>query len=221
MKDYPVRLTMGQTAFLVISLCLIGFLDFYLGARFGPELFWDVRIDRKSQSQLLPPEDEDAELQAILKEEGTQDISFHEELSKKNSKFEQEPVKLVEEAPPKKALPVVKKEEPKTEVKKTEPVKKEPAKTETKKTDVAKSADKKTTPAALVKVAPVKKPEPPKVVEKKPEPKPEPKPEESKTKGAPGEEHPAADPVGRSAPDTGGDRVADPIGKQIEGEIIW
>lgn len=85
MKNYPIRFTWGQSFFLVICLLVSGFLSFYLGARFGPEFFWNIRLDRLSRQALLPDEIPEAELEALLKEERSGSSSFHKILEEKNA----------------------------------------------------------------------------------------------------------------------------------------
>ncbi len=58
-------------------------LDFYLGARFGPEMFWGIDIKSGVRQSLLPDGVSDEELEALLKNE-SQQITFHEVLENKS-----------------------------------------------------------------------------------------------------------------------------------------
>ena len=85
MKEYPVRMTLGQVVFVTLCLGITGFITFYLGARFGPEVFWDIKLDRLSQESLLPTETSEQELALLLEEESLPEVTFHEELQKKGA----------------------------------------------------------------------------------------------------------------------------------------
>ncbi|MBI4411208.1 MAG: SPOR domain-containing protein [Deltaproteobacteria bacterium] len=74
-----MKFTIGQITFFVLCLLIAGFLDFYLGARFGPELFWGIRLDQLGRQSLLPEETSNAELEALLAEEAEK-TTFHEVL---------------------------------------------------------------------------------------------------------------------------------------------
>lgn len=77
-----MRLSIGQTFFLILCLVIVLGLDFYLGARFGPEMFWGIDIKKDSIQSLLPDGVSDQELEALLKSE-SQQITFHEVLENK------------------------------------------------------------------------------------------------------------------------------------------
>lgn len=83
MKDYPIRMTSGQTFFVTLCFLLVSFITFYLGARFGPEIFWNIQVDRINQETLLPSETSEQELALLLKEETVPAVTFHDELQKK------------------------------------------------------------------------------------------------------------------------------------------
>ncbi len=85
MKDYPVRMTIGQAVFVTLCLLVIGFITFYLGARFGPEVFWNIQVDRLAQESLLPSETSEEELLKLLNEESLPKVTFHEELQKNSA----------------------------------------------------------------------------------------------------------------------------------------
>ncbi|MBI2339824.1 MAG: SPOR domain-containing protein [Deltaproteobacteria bacterium] len=74
-----MKFTPGQITFLIFCLLAALFLDFYLGARFGPEFFWGISLDRLNRESLLPEEASTAELEALLAEE-TEKTTFHEVL---------------------------------------------------------------------------------------------------------------------------------------------
>lgn len=57
-----------------------GVLDFYLGARFGPELFWGIRLDQVGQSSLLPDELTEEELHSIIERQQAIPLTFHDAL---------------------------------------------------------------------------------------------------------------------------------------------
>ena len=61
-----MKFTIGQLTFFIICLLVAGFLDFYLGARFGPEIFWGIRVDRLDRERLLPSNPLSGELEALL-----------------------------------------------------------------------------------------------------------------------------------------------------------
>lgn len=83
MRNIFFQFTVGQMIFIILCLVAGGFVDFYLGARFGPEMLWGIRIDRLKQQPLLPPDVSDAELEAMLKEESSLPMTFEKELEKK------------------------------------------------------------------------------------------------------------------------------------------
>lgn len=82
MQDrYPFRMTIPQFGFALLCLAALSFLIFYLGARFGPKLFWGLSLDEIGhQASLLPAEVTDEELEAMLKEEGSEPTTFHDTL---------------------------------------------------------------------------------------------------------------------------------------------
>lgn len=78
---YPFRLTIPQFGFAVFCLVALSVLIFYLGARFGPKLFWGFSLDEIGNRQsLLPSEVTDEELEALLKEEGIAPTTFYDTL---------------------------------------------------------------------------------------------------------------------------------------------
>ena len=94
------RLSIPQAGFFVLCLMALSFLIFYLGARFGPKLFWGLSLDEIGIRQSLLPDDvTDEELEALLKEEGVAPTTFYDTLE------EETIVRLAEKevvAPPKK-----------------------------------------------------------------------------------------------------------------------
>src|SRR3989338_2229700 len=129
-----MKFTIGQLTFFIICLLVAGFLDFYLGARFGPEIFWGIRVDRLNREILLPSNPLSGELEALLAEEAEK-FTFHKVLE--NTALSPEVV-VVEEISKKEVAPPVaplsappvkttgKKEEPKKEeIKKEETAKEE------------------------------------------------------------------------------------------------
>lgn len=81
MQDhYPVQFTVGQTLFIVFVILLGGLASFYLGARFGPEMLWDISIDRVESAQILPQEKSIQEIEALIKANEVSNLSFHQEL---------------------------------------------------------------------------------------------------------------------------------------------
>lgn len=80
MSRNQVQFTIGQVGMIAFFLVSLSFFSFYLGARFGPELFWDIPINELSQKTLLPSEVLDSEVQALLAEEGDAPLTFHESL---------------------------------------------------------------------------------------------------------------------------------------------
>ncbi len=77
-----MRLTVPQLFLLILCLLAAGFLDFYLGARFGPEMFWGIKVDKNNPISLLPNDVSDQELESLLKDGATK-ITFHEVLQDK------------------------------------------------------------------------------------------------------------------------------------------
>ena len=75
------RLSIPQAGFFVLCLMALSFLIFYLGARFGPKLFWGLSLDEIGIRQSLLPDDvTDEELEALLKEEGVAPTTFYDTL---------------------------------------------------------------------------------------------------------------------------------------------
>lgn len=64
----------GQTLLFIAFLLVSGFLVFYLGARFGPEAFWGINLDRTESRGILPTKVPNEEMEALLaqEQEGTQ-----------------------------------------------------------------------------------------------------------------------------------------------------
>lgn len=77
-----MHLKTGQLIVVGIFLSLAGLFSFYLGARFGPEMFWGIKLDHLSFEPLLPEEVTDAELEALLQGENSK-TTFHEVLEGK------------------------------------------------------------------------------------------------------------------------------------------
>lgn len=117
--ECDMRLSFGQLILLIICLLSALLLDFYLGARFGPEMLWGISLDRGSADSLLPDDVSEQELNSLL-QEGPSKVTFHEVLEGKKGEEEarKEETKKEEtkKIDTKKAEP--KKEEPKKETKK-------------------------------------------------------------------------------------------------------
>lgn len=81
MKKVTTNITFGQILFILLTVLFASLMFFYLGAKFGPELF---RLDRRSSSlnePLLPDEQMALELQQLL-ESRTHDFQFQDILEK-------------------------------------------------------------------------------------------------------------------------------------------
>lgn len=120
MKNLFFQFTIGQMIFIILCLAAGGFVDFYLGARFGPEMFWGIRIDHLKQQPLLPPDVSDSELEAMLKEESSLPMTFEKKLEEKLHPAKE--IAVVKQEDEKKPAAVVKEEkkaEEKTEEKKS------------------------------------------------------------------------------------------------------
>ncbi len=76
-----MRLSFGQLILLIICLLAALLLDFYLGARFGPEMLWGINLDR-SANGLLPDDVSEQELNSLLQESSSK-VTFHEVLEGK------------------------------------------------------------------------------------------------------------------------------------------
>lgn len=72
--------------FFVACLLVGGILDFYLGARFGPELFWGIRLDQVGQSSLLPDELTEEELHSMIERQQAIPLTFHDVLQETSVK---------------------------------------------------------------------------------------------------------------------------------------
>lgn len=96
MKNYPIQFSTGQFVFAMVCLLAGGLLDFYLGAKFGPEIFWGIRLEQSTEGGLLPDEKAEAEYLALLQAQGQTQPLLHQELEKKTAiKAIPEPVPVV------------------------------------------------------------------------------------------------------------------------------
>lgn len=77
-----MRLSFGQLILFIVCLLAALLLDFYLGARFGPEMLWGIDLDRSNANGLLPDDVSEQELNALLQESSSK-ITFHEVLEGK------------------------------------------------------------------------------------------------------------------------------------------
>lgn len=105
MKKY-IQFSAGQAVFIVMCLVAGGFLDFYFGARFGPEIFWDISLDQPDKPSLLPDEVYSAEIEKMLAEEGEMAVTFHKELEKIEPPAKPEVALVKKKAPNKADAPV-------------------------------------------------------------------------------------------------------------------
>lgn len=78
-----MKFTFGQLFFVVLCLVAALFLDFYLGARFGPEVFWGIDLEKGVHQSLLPDQAAQVELESLLKETALPALTFHQELENK------------------------------------------------------------------------------------------------------------------------------------------
>lgn len=104
-----MKLSISNIFLLIVSGLLLSFCIFYLGARFGPEMFWGINLSEIEHNALLPPEVLDQELQALLKEDSPE-MNFQQVLSGKMVKEEitgdmkepmreEKPIEVKESAP--------------------------------------------------------------------------------------------------------------------------
>ncbi len=104
-----MKLSISNIFLLIVSGLLLSFCIFYLGARFGPEMFWGINLSEIEHNALLPPEVLDQELQALLKEDSPE-MNFQQVLSGKTVKEEitgdmkepmreEKPIEVKESAP--------------------------------------------------------------------------------------------------------------------------
>lgn len=154
MKDYWIKLTLGQSFFAFLCVTLVGLLSFYLGARYGVEYLWGSKTPQ-SASSVLPDDLTDQELEALISSEKDLPLTFNKTLENKNNEvqefiIEEEPAKVEVAEPEAKPVAEQKKKDVKEEPKKktdkktnSKTVKKEPSKKQpAKKTEPAKNAKK-------------------------------------------------------------------------------
>lgn len=150
MKDYWIKLTLGQSFFAFLCVTLVGLLSFYLGARYGVEYLWGSKTPQ-SASSVLPDDLTDQELEALISSEKALPLTFNKTLENKNDEVQEF---IIKEEPEKvEAVPEVK---PVAEQKKKE-VKEDPKKKTDKKTNskTVKKEPSKKQPAK--KIVPAKK----------------------------------------------------------------
>lgn len=119
-NKFLIQFSLGQVIFILICLIAGGFLNFYLGARFGPEMFWGIKIDRLNQGSLFPEGLSEEELEALMNEENSQPLTFHKTLETGSFQEKQLLQKDVEKLNP----PLVKKTKEKEKIEKKEEKKK-------------------------------------------------------------------------------------------------
>lgn len=101
-----MKFTFGQLFFVVLCLVAALFLDFYLGARFGPEVFWGIDLEKGVHQSLLPDQAAQVELESLLKETALPALTFHQELENK-FRVTFDPAKLDQVLPETPPLPPV------------------------------------------------------------------------------------------------------------------
>lgn len=82
-----MKLSISNIFLLVFSGLILAFCVFYLGARFGPEMFWGINLSEIEHNTLLPAELQEQELQALLKSDSPE-MNFHQVLAGKVVKEE-------------------------------------------------------------------------------------------------------------------------------------
>lgn len=75
--------TLPQMILIVMSLLVVAFIDFYLGAKLGPQLFWGIELGDAKNADLLPDKLTEEQLNALLNDEGEVAVTFHQELENK------------------------------------------------------------------------------------------------------------------------------------------
>lgn len=102
MKSFSIQLTLGQSLFFTSFLGLIIIVAFYLGAKFGPQVFWGVSLDEIHNASLFPQNSSEEELRNLIATANSPKLVFHEVLSNKISGS-----LLTTETPTRKIIPTV------------------------------------------------------------------------------------------------------------------